>query len=723
MGLPRALLLLLLIGLSWSGRAADTQSIELRSLSEEGDFEYEEATGWATSPAGVRVTYGDAILTARSVRFTRDTGDVQAEGDVRLERGTEVWTGERLEYNFFTRDLRTENFRAGLKPIFVEGERLSGGLTNQVQTATSAMLTLDDYSDPYYFVRAREITFVPGQYVEARRATLYLGKVPIFYVPHYRRYFNRSNNHFSFQPGYRSLFGPYLLTRYNWYAGTNVEGIVRFDMRQKRGFAGGLDVGSDLGQVGTNFFAGYVAYDNEPDTNSVGGAIDSERWRARLDHTATLQTNLTFKLSARVQSDEYIVRDFFEREYRENVQPQSFLEFDRQWSNLSLNFLTQGQFYDFYETVERLPDIKLTATRLQLGASPLYYESESSASYLRHRFAYDQQSSYEAFRADTYHQIVLPHTFFGWLNVAPRAGGRFTYYSKEEGDNATLSSERRGVFNTGAEVTSKLSRVWPGAESRLLETRGLRHILEPSVNYVFVPSPSVAPTRLPQFDYELASFELLPLDYPDYNNIDSIDSQNVIRFGLRNRLQTKRASGVDNLVNWAAFLDWRLDPRPDQRTYNDLYSDLDFKPRSWMTLSSEIRYDINETTLRMANHTVTLEPNDIWSWKFGHRYLLEWPGEGPESGNNLFLSSVRLKLNENWALRAVHQFEARDGTLEEQAYSVYRDFRSWTAALVARWRTERYGDDDFSLGLMVSLKAYPRYSLGSDRDYQLGLLD
>jgi len=45
-----------------------------------------------------------------------------------------------------------------------------------------------------------------------------------------------------------------------------------------------------------------------------------------------------------VQSDEYIVRDFFEREYRENVQPQSFLEFDRFWSNLSLNFLTQGQF-------------------------------------------------------------------------------------------------------------------------------------------------------------------------------------------------------------------------------------------------------------------------------------------------------------------------------------------------------------------------------------------
>ena len=120
---------------------------------------------------------------------------------------------------------------------------------------------------------------------------------------------------------------------------------------------------------------------------------------------------------------------------------------------------------------------------------------------------------------------------------------------------------------------------------------------------------------------------------------------------------------------------------------------------------------------------ITTSGIDLLSLKIGHRYLLEWPGKGPESGNNLFLSSVRLKLNENWALRAVHHFEARDGTLEEQAYSVHRDFRSWTAALVARWRTERYGEDDFSLGVMVSLKAYPRYSLGSDRDYHQGLLD
>jgi len=39
----------------------------------------------------------------------------------------------------------------------------------------------------------------------------------------------------------------------------------------------------------------------------------------------------------REQSDAYVVRDFFESEYRANPQPKSFLEIDQHWSNFSLD--------------------------------------------------------------------------------------------------------------------------------------------------------------------------------------------------------------------------------------------------------------------------------------------------------------------------------------------------------------------------------------------------
>lgn len=723
MSLARWFFIGLLAGWSLISRAAEPAGIELRALSEQGDFEYDEASGVATSPAGVQVTYGDATLTAHRIHVDRNTGEVTADGQVRLQRGAEVWTSEHLTYNFYTRAIDAGHFRAGYKPIFVGGESLAGGVTNQSETATNAFVTSDDFSEPSYRVKAKSLIVVPGEYIEAHKATLSVGGVPIFYFPKYRRYLNRPPGDFEVLPGYRSLYGAYALGKYHWSLTTNINGTVRLDLRSKRGVGGGLDLNSDFHEYGTNLVKTYYTYDNEPGTNSLGRNIDPNRWRVSAGHSAFLTTNFTFKASVNAQSDEYITRDFFEREYRSNIQPQSFAEFDKLWPNFTLDFLAQGQLYDFYETTERLPDIKFTGTRQQLGVSPFYYESESSAAYLRHRYAYDTQPAYEAFRADTYHQLLLPQTFFGWLNVAPRAGGRFTYYGEEQGIAATLDEQRRWVFNTGMEVSTKASRLWPTAKSRLLEVQGLRHIIEPSVNYVFVPDPTTAPQQLPQFDPELNSFRLLPVDFPDYNAIDSIDTQNAFRFGLRNRVQTKRGDGVDNLANWALFMDWRLDPRPDQRTFSDLYSDLDLKPRTWMTLSSELRYDINETNLRMANHLLTLEPNSTWSWTFGHRYLLEVPGQGPESGNNLILSSLRLKLNENWSLRAAQQFEARDGNMEEQYYTVQRDFRSWTGALVFRLRDPRVGENDFTVAVMLSLKAFPRYGLGSEREVHRTLLE
>jgi hypothetical protein len=134
------------------------------------------------------------------------------------------------------------------------------------------------------------------------------------------------------------------------------------------------------------------------------------------------------------------------------------------------------------------------------------------------------------------------------------------------------------VFNTGAEATFKVSRLWPGIQNKLFDMDGVRHIVEPSVNYVYVPRPSPQPPELPQFDMELPTLRLLSLEFPDYNAIDSIDSQNAVRFGLRNRLQTKRRGQVVDVVSWDLYTDWRLRPRPDQDTFPDIFSDLLLRP-------------------------------------------------------------------------------------------------------------------------------------------------
>jgi LPS-assembly protein len=419
-----------------------------------------------------------------------------------------------------------------------------------------------------------------------------------------------------------------------------------------------------------------------------------------------------------------MMHDFFEGDYTENPQPNTFVEVNKYSENWSLDALTTPELNNFFDQVERLPDVKLTGLRQQVFDTPVYYESESSAGYYRKFFAdtngaaANTNNYYSAARVDTYHQLLLPWTFFGWLNVAPRVGGRFTYYGAESGPGGTNATANRTVFNTGIEASFKASQLWASATNSFLQISGLRHIIEPSVNYVFVPNPSVPFSQLPQFDSETASPLLLPVQFPDYNDIDSIDSQNVIRFGIRNTLQTKRNGQLDNLLDWNLLMDWRIVPNPTQQTFSDIYNDLTFRPRSWITLTSQTRYDVNDGHFNLSSHQLTLTPNDKWSWGLGHYYTR--PGF-VDAGDNFVTSTLFYKMNENWGFRAVHDFNAETGRLQEQFYTIYRDMRSWTGALTFRVVDNGVGPEDYTVAFTFSLKAAPRH-LGEDSVQPYGLV-
>jgi LPS-assembly protein len=221
---------------------------------------------------------------------------------------------------------------------------------------------------------------------------------------------------------------------------------------------------------------------------------------------------------------------------------------------------------------------------------------------------------------------------------------------------------------------------------------------------------------LPQFDPEWPSLRLLPHWFPDYNSVDSIGARQATRLGLRNRIQTKRGGEVEDVLDWHLYGDWNLEEPEGEGRFSDFFSDVDLKPWSWVTLTSQLRVDVEDPQIRIANHAVTLSPNDIWSWQFGHRYLREDQQLGFTQGHDLLLSTLYYRFNENWGVRMSHHYEISDSTLEEQYYTVYRDFRSWTGAVTFRVRDNRSDELDLTVAFTFQLKAFPRYTPGSDRN-------
>jgi LPS-assembly protein len=703
--------------------------IDVIPLSDNSRIEWKLDQDYVLATNGVRVTSGGAVLTANSAMVNRTTGDIIADGQVRILRDDRIWVSEHVRYNFKTRQIEAEQFRFGGAPVFVQGEGLHGELTNQVYTATNAFVTTDDVAQPAAKVRASRITIIPGVRVVAYNAVLYVEGVPVFYFPYYSRNLGPRANNFNFIPGYRSAYGAYLLGGYTWFLNDQLDAVGHVDYRVRRGVGLGPDLNFNFGPWGEGTLRYYYTHDLDPAASTGGASLPSEdRQRVHFTYQANPATNLQVLATVRYQTDTNVLHDFFEGEYRQNPQPSTFLEVNKFWQNFSLDTYVQPRVNNFLETVERLPEVRLTGFRQELGATPLYYESQSSLGYYRRLFpelgSAPVTNNFEAARADSYHQLLLPTTFFGWLNVTPHAGGRLTYYGEGSGPRTTSEDVYRGVLDTGAEVSLKASRLWPDIENRALDVDGLRHIVEPSADYLYVPKPNYQPSQLPQFDYEFPSLRLLPIEFPDYNAIDSIDAQNVVRLGRKNRLQTKREGQVANLVDWNLYTDWRLQTRTNQTRFSDLFSDLVFKPRSWITIESLTRYDVEDGLWRMAFHSVTFQPNDRWSWTVGHFYLRDdtlQPLTGLGEGNNLLTSTMLFRINENWGLRAAHRFEARDGRLEEQAYSIYRDMRNWTAALTFRVLDNRTGPRDFSVAFTFSLKAFPRFGLGTDvaRPYSL----
>ena len=504
--------------------------------------------------------------------------------------------------------------------------------------------------------------------------------------------------------------------------GESLDGLAHVDYRAKRGVGVGPDLNYYAGRWGYGTIKYYYMYDQDPGADGGDPNINPNRQRVDFAHQANPATNLNIKAVVRYQTDTNIVREFFGGEYYQDTQPSSYFEVNRFWQNFSVDTYVQPQVNKFLETEEKLPDVRINGQRQQLWETPVYYESVSSAGYYRH--AYGQTNGvqdgldYQAPRVDTYQKLLLPYTFFDWLNVSPRVGGRYTYYGATTGPGATTDDENRWVFDTGLEVSAKASRLWPEVQNKLFDVDGVRHIIEPSINYAYVPNPNIYGTNLvPQFDYQLPSLRLLPITMPDYNSIDSIQGEDVFRFGLHNKLQTKREGKVVDFVDWNIYTDYYIHPNTNQTTFSDFYSDLVVRPRSWLMFESLIRYDIMTNNLRMSLTTVSIRPNNTWSWTVGQLYLQSDLSGSPIAlgpGNNQITSSFMLRFNENWGFQAAQIYDALNGTIQNQFYSIFRDMRSWTAAVTIGKRTSTGSPNDITFAFTFSLKASPRYGGGGE---------
>jgi len=222
----------------------DPSSIRIESRDGLGEVELSPDARTASAKNGVVVHWMGSAVSAQSVTLSQETGEATAEGDVVVEYAGESgerirWKGQKVRFDFRQKRVEAGPFRFGAGPLFLRGDRLSVTQAGTNQVVLGGEVTTDDAAEPGYKIRAKTLSIDSSRTISAEDALLYVGKVPVMYFPWYVRKADRHPNFFSITPGYRSLYGPYVLGSYHWLSRTNLETVVDLDYRQRRGIGGG----------------------------------------------------------------------------------------------------------------------------------------------------------------------------------------------------------------------------------------------------------------------------------------------------------------------------------------------------------------------------------------------------------------------------------------------------------------------------------------------------
>lgn len=657
-----------------------------------------------------------ATLRADRARFNQATQEAWAEGAVRLNRDGQEWAMPAAYYNFATREFRAEKIRGLVTPVNLSGRDLSGVGTNHY-VIERVTLSPCDYDPPHFRVEAARAEVWPNDRVELYNVTVRAGDVPVFWLPVMIMPLHDDLPLVTVALGHDSRWGFFLLTTTSWKLNPQVDLKLHVDERTRRGPGGGADVDYRLGADGRGSVRGYFINDDQPlDDTDAGKSIPRNRYRAQWQHKQALPENVDVTVDVNKWSDPDVLDDFFPNEFLTNREPQSVVDVTKGGPNYTLSLQARPQLNPFFAEVERLPEAKWAINRTRLLNTPLFYEGETSAGYYNNHMGDTNDTLFtgHAVRADTFHQLVLPQTFGGWLSVVPRAGVRGTYYSDAPDTAPNTSEVRRVVFDLGTETSFKLSRTWSDARSEWLNIDGLRHILQPFADYSWVPTPNVGTNEVFQFDtvrtVALADGETipvtryLPVDFPAANTIDALNRQDVVRLGLRQRLQTRRDGQPWDLVDLEGWTDYRIERNAGETEWSDFYGVARLRPTGWCRLEASTRYDMTDGILRELNTGVHVAQGDRWSVGVGTRFLKE--------DSSLVSAELAYRLTRQWTAMLYERVDMQDGQWEEQEFTLRQETHDWYVNYGVRYRSPRAEKDELTVFLAFTLKAFPGIKLG-----------
>lgn len=512
-------------------------------------MERKEGGRFLLARGNVRIVQEGWTLYADEVDVDQQEEVFAARGSVLLfDRGNQI-QGSSLRYNYGTGRGVIHEARGFVLPattftaeeLYREDERTYRLIKARYTSCAVCQ------SPPYAWeVRAAKVILHPDEFAWGTHGTFWVKGVPALYVPVFRHPLaERQTGFLTPRFGGNAKEGFINGQEFFWAISDSQDATLGVTYRSDRGLSPTLEYRYVLTD-GKGSLNGEFLHDRE---------LDQDRYLVRFRHRQNFTPALSAKADINARSD----RDF----------PQEFTVGFRDRSDL-VNSSSASVTYalprhvvslagEFHETREpdlpdqdesllRGPDLTATSLTQPLWkTSPLLFGQKSQFVY------FEKKDDVSVSRLDLHPSLSLPIPVTSFLTFTPRVGLRETFYNRGA-RSIEKDAVTREMLELEALFSSRLFRTFPVHGERL---RAIRHTVEPSIRYVYIPV--VEQDDIPQVD-----------------GTDFISPQNRVFLSLTNRFSAsvRERDGSRRRFDFLTLsVETSISPDPRKRTFSDLFLD------------------------------------------------------------------------------------------------------------------------------------------------------
>lgn len=599
------IIVLLTLFLAFPAFPKEVPSRRLPIRIEADTITYDKGSDTYTAEGRAVASQGGLQVKADRIVYERKKNRAIAIGNVVVtEREGGVARGERLEIDFDTGLGSMEEGYVFYRPenLHIKGRELRR-LGKETYEVKEGRFTTCDCSPPAWSFSGSDVKVTLGEYLTSRHTFFYIKDLPVLYSPYVAVPVKRERQTGFLFPrfGFSDLKGFSMYNAFFWAIGRSHDATFYLDYEAERGLGKGIQYRyiRRRGSEGEVFFYHYREKDVERVRefrgleNNLGHPqdADEDRWLFTLKHRESLPYGISLKADiAKVSDDEYFLDfwmdpDIRDRSDRDLKRLESNITLSKGWGRWSL--VTQFRYFDDLlkedddDTLQRLPQVDLTASDIRIPSSPLYFSLDSSL------VNFYRQEGIDGFRLDLHPALSLPLRPWNLFEATPKVGFRETRYWLSEGER----ERSRSLYDLSLHLQTTLVRIFSTEKGKF------RHTIRPEITYTYIPYKDQ--TYLPSFD-----------------GVDRIGKENKITYSITSTLTGRRIEGGKRVYHDYLYLklsqSYDIDEARreggDNRPFSDISGELDIYPNRFISI--ETKGDFNPYNRYFTKYILSLGLSD-----------------------------------------------------------------------------------------------------------------